>query len=157
MIVYDLLCAPHQHRFEAWFASSEAFAEQQARGLLCCPHCGTAEVVKAPMAPAVGRKGNAEPAVQAKPQTSPAVVGGTIPPAMQEVMTKLAAMQAAALKQSKWVGGDFAEQSRAMHYGERTHETIHGQASPAEAKALIEEGIAVMPLPFPVAPPDELN
>ncbi|MFC0589211.1 DUF1178 family protein [Novosphingobium aquiterrae] len=153
MIVYDLVCQPLQHRFEAWFASSQAFTDQQERGLLCCPQCGTADVVKAPMAPAVGRKGNSNDVVS----NPSAVVGGTMPPAIQEVMTKLAAMQAAALKQSKWVGGDFAEQSRAMHYGERDQETIHGQASPAEAKALVQEGIAVMPLPFPVAPPDELN
>ena len=150
MIVFDLVCRTGGHRFEGWFASSEDFASQQDRGLLCCPQCGAAGVDKAPMAPAVPRKGNqilaAQPAMSGPP-----------PPAMQQVMAKLAAMQAEALKSSTWVGGDFAEQSRAMHYGEREVETIHGQATVDEAKSLLEEGIAVMPLPFPVAPPEELN
>lgn len=84
-------------------------------------------------------------------------MGGKLPPQVQEVMTKLAALQAEALSKSTWVGDGFAEQSRAMHYGEREVETIHGQATAEDAKALLEEGIAVMPLPFPVAPPDELN
>ena len=58
-----------------------------------------------------------------------------------------------------WFGSsdDFAEQSRAMHYGEREAETIHGQATPEEAHALFEEGVPVSPLPFPVAPPEDVN
>ncbi len=76
---------------------------------------------------------------------------------MAAALAKLAQMQAEALKRSKWVGEAFAEHSRAMHYGERDPETIHGKATPKEAKALLEEGIAVAPLPFPVSPPDELN
>lgn len=152
MIVFDLVCTESGHRFEGWFASSDAFADQQRRGLLCCPECGSAAVDKAPMAPAVGRKGNQKAEAKA-----PAAMSGPVPPQMQEVMAKLAVMQAEALKQSTWVGDSFAEQSRAMHYGEADQATIHGQATLDDAKALLEEGIAVMPLPFPVAPPDELN
>jgi hypothetical protein len=66
-------------------------------------------------------------------------------------------MQAEALKSSKYVGENFAEQSRAMHYGERDPETIHGKATPKEAKALVEEGVPIAPLPFPVTPPEDLN
>ena len=73
------------------------------------------------------------------------------------MMQALAQMQAEALKQSRWVGDKFAEQSRAIHYGEREAEVIHGQATPDQASELIEEGIALVPLPFPVASPDELN
>jgi hypothetical protein len=73
------------------------------------------------------------------------------------MMQALATIQAEALKASRWVGDSFAEQSRKMHYGEAEAATIHGQATRGEAKELLEEGIAVMPLPFPVAPPDELN
>jgi len=85
------------------------------------------------------------------------VAGGEMPPELAQAMGKLAHMQAEALKQSTWVGDKFAEQSRAMHYGEQASEVIHGKATPKEAKALLEEGIPVAPLPFPVAPPDELN
>jgi len=108
------------------------------------------------MAPAVGRKGNQ--AVTPLQGSVPAPVANGAPsPEMAAAMEKLATMQAEALKSSTWVGDGFAEQSRAMHYGEREAQTIHGKATPRETKALLEEGIAVMPLPFPVAPPDELN
>jgi len=152
MIVFDLICQPAGHRFEGWFASSEAFAEQQRRGLVDCPHCGSSAVAKAPMAPAVPKKGNQLPVPA---QAAPVAAG--LPPEALAVMEKLAQMQAEALKQSRWVGKDFAEQSREMHYGERDVETIHGQATLEEARDLLEEGIAVMPLPFPVAAPEDLN
>ncbi len=150
MIVYDLQCG-HGHAFEGWFGSSQDFAEQQKRGLLVCPHCGASDVVKAPMSPALGRKGNQ--LVSAK-ETRP-VAGGVLSPEAKAALSKLAAMQSEALKQSRWVGDGFAEQSREMHYGEREAATIHGQTTIEQAKDLLEEGIAVMPLPFPVTPPPE--
>jgi len=152
MIVFDLICQSAGHRFEGWFASSDAFAEQQERGLVDCPHCGSTAVAKAPMAPAVPKKGNQLP-VQA--QSAPVASG--LPPEALAVMEKLAKIQAEALKQSRWVGEDFAEQSRAIHYGEREAEAIHGQATLEQAKELLEEGVAVMPLPFPVVPPEQAN
>jgi hypothetical protein len=155
MIVYDLSC-DQGHRFEGWFGSSEDFAEQVEDGFVCCPQCGSPEVGKAPMAPAVPRKGN-RGAVAAPNQPRHAMATGSMPPEVTEALRKLAEAQANALKRSKWVGDTFAEQSRAMHYGERETETIHGQATPEEAHALVEEGIPVSPLPFPVAPPDEVN
>lgn len=159
MIVYDLAC-DSGHRFEGWFGSSDDFAGQQARGLVSCPVCGSEEVAKAPMAPAVPRKGNQVPdAVPHSPQGGDTTVmkRGPLPPEVAEALGKLAEAQAKALKDSKWVGTSFAEQSRAMHYGERDPETIHGQATFDEARELFEEGIPVAPLPFPVAPPDDLN
>ena len=156
MIVFDLECRGGGHRFEGWFSSSEDFVAQQSRGLVCCPQCGSVDVTKAVMAPNVGRKGNqrsvAVPATAAVP-----VAGGAIPAEALEVIARLAELQAEALKQSRWVGAGFAEKSRAMHYGEAEVETIHGQATAEEARELLEEGIAVVPLPFPIAPPDELN
>ena len=154
MIVFDLCCRPAAHQFEGWFANSQAFDDQATRGLVTCPHCGSPDVVKAVMAPSVGRKGNQ---LAVKSAAKVPVSGGKRPPAAQELMTKMAAMQAQALQQSTWVGDQFAAHSRAMHYGERDAATIHGQATLHEASALIEEGIAVLPLPFPVTPPDEVN
>lgn len=152
MIVFDLAC-PAGHRFEGWFASSDDFAGQVQRGLVVCPQCGSAEVAKAPMAPAVPRKGNQ----QVTPARAQAVAGGALPAEAQQVLATLAEIQARALKNSRWVGKDFAEQSREMHYGEREAEVIHGQATAEQAKDLLEEGIPVLPLPFPVAPPEDLN
>ena len=152
MIVFDLVCA-EGHRFEGWFASSGAFVDQQARGLVACPHCSSAEIAKAPMAPAVPAKGN----TRAEMAPAANAVTGKLPPEVVRAMEALATAQAKALQDSTWVGTRFAEESRAMHYGERPHSTIHGQATRDEAAALADEGIAVSPLPFPVAPPDEIQ
>jgi hypothetical protein len=156
MIVFDLECRPSGHRFEGWFGSSEDFVGQRDGGLLSCPECGSLDVIKAPMAAKLARKGNQ--VSTSKPAPSEAVMTrGPLPPEAVQMMQALATMQAAALKDSRWVGKKFAEQSRAMHYGERDAETIHGQATPEEVKALYEEGIEVAPLPFPVTPPGEAN
>lgn len=142
MIVFDLRCGGG-HVFEAWFASSTAFETQVGAQQVHCPVCDDARVEKAVMAPAVAAKGNRREA------PSPAKV--------KAAMQMLAAEQSKALKSSQWVGTAFADQARAMHVGEREKATIHGQASLAEAKALVEEGVPVAPLPFPVVPPKALN
>ena len=80
-----------------------------------------------------------------------------MPAEVQKAMEKLAKAQAKALEKSTYVGEDFAVQSRKIHYGERDEAPIHGQASLEEAKALVDEGVPVAPLPFPVAPPEKLN
>lgn len=183
MIVFDLNCS-EGHRFEGWFGSSSDYEEQCLNGLLSCPHCGSDEVSKAVMAPAVGAKSNtkseargpaeagtspepaAEPAPPPVPQNAPAPIAAgdakpvsnkPMPAEVQKALTKLAEAQAKALKSSTWVGKDFAAQSRAMHYGEQDQAAIHGQASLEEAQSLAEEGVQVAALPFPVAPPDKLN
>jgi hypothetical protein len=153
MIVYDLCCQPHGHRFEGWFASSDDFSRQQERGLVSCPACGSVDVAKAPMAPAVPKKGNQQPAAVGPVP----MAGGKLPPEAAQMLQAMAQFQAEALKQSRWVGEDFAEQSRAMYYGERDAELIHGKASLEEARELVEEGVPVMPLPFPVVPPEQAN
>lgn len=154
MIVYDLACHDG-HRFEGWFGSSGDYEEQRARGLLACPTCGTSQVTKAPMAPAVPAKGRTRQ--EALPSETRPMANTPLPPEVQKALATLAKVQAEALKNSTWVGDKFAEETRKMHYGERDEAPIHGQASLAEAKALIEEGVPVAPLPFPVAPPDKLN
>lgn len=155
MIVYDLWCADG-HRFEGWFGSSDDFASQQAGALIACPHCGSPRITKAPMAPAVPAKSN-QRAPSAARTSSRSVSNRDIPVEVQRAMHALAAAQAKALKESRWVGDGFAEESRAMHYGEKEVEAIHGKATLKEAKDLIEEGVQVAPLPFPLADPDELN
>jgi hypothetical protein len=155
MIVYELACRSGGHRFEGWFGSSSDFDAQQARGLVACPECGSGEIEKAPMAPNLARKGN-QVSAPASSDAAP-VAGGRLPPQALAMMQAMAAMQAEALKESRWVGDSFPEVSRQIHYGERDAETIHGQATAGEARELLEEGIELMPLPFPVAPPGEAN
>jgi hypothetical protein len=130
MIVYDLICEAGGEKFEAWFASGPDYDDQVQRGLVTCPFCGSSDVRKAPMAPAVGRKGSHDP---------------------------LARLQATMLAGSRWVGDDFAEQARAIHMGEAEPEKLHGRTSIGEANKLVEEGVPVLPLPFPVVPPGEVN
>jgi hypothetical protein len=175
MIVFDLECRAGPHRFEGWFASSEEFAAQQARGLVSCPQCGSADVIKAPMAPHLTRKGNqrrevpaptairpapsvpAGPAPAAQSSGKPAAQPTAPPPEAIAMMRAIAVAQAEALKSSRWVGKKFAEDARAMHYGDAEVAPIHGQATPEEAQALVEEGIEVAPILFPIAPPGEVN
>lgn len=154
MIVFDLECRAGGHRFEGWFAGSDAFEQQQACGLVSCPDCGSRDVGKAVMAPNIGRKGNqaALPSESKQP-----VAGGKLTAEAREVLTRLAALQAEALGGSRWVGKGFAEESRKMHYGEAEAEIIHGEATAQEARELLDEGVALVPLPFPIAPPDKLN
>lgn len=179
MIVFDLSCE-HGHAFEGWFGSSDDFASQKERGLLSCPQCGSPVVTKAPMAPSVPRKGNqmveSGPAGQGKQAggrsaqqaeqeivytggegESQMVSNAPITPEVQRALERLAEAQAKSLEKSKWVGTKFADDARAMHYGEQDVEPIHGETSLEEAQQLIDEGIDIAPLPFPVSPPKELN
>lgn len=137
MIVFDLQCRVGGEVFEAWFSSGADFDEQSRRGLVQCPTCGSSEVEKAPMAPRVSRA-RAEEGVKA-------------------AAAHLAALQSRMLENSNWVGDEFPEQARAMYLGEIEPRTVHGQASPDEAKSLIEEGVPVLPLPLPVVPPGQVN
>ncbi len=177
MIVFDLECRAGGHRFEGWFGSSGDFTAQQQRGLVACPQCGSTEVLKAPMAPNLARKGNqgavTAPAAAKQPETTPepaatpvmagppAIARGTgpvsLPPEALAMVQAIARMQAEALKASCWVGEKFANDARAMHYGEKDHAPIHGQATPQEARDLLEEGIEIAPILFPLAPPGHVN
>lgn len=143
MIVFDLRC-PSGHVFEAWFASSSAYAEQRAAEQVECPLCGDRSIEKAVMAPKIAAKGNSRPDAPS-------------PQAIKAALAQLAQAQAKALETSTWVGTAFADRARAMHDGDAPVAPIHGQASLAEAKALIEDGVPVAPLPLPVVPPKLAN
>jgi hypothetical protein len=135
MIVFDLRCE-QEHGFEAWFASTTAYESQCAAGQVVCPYCASTAVSKAVMAPRISPKGTTT---------------------MADVLPKIAALQAEMLRGSTWVGGEFARKARAMADGDATQATIHGTATRAEAKALHDDGIGVMPLIAPVVPPEQLN
>ncbi|MGL4541853.1 MAG: DUF1178 family protein [Polymorphobacter sp.] len=131
MIVFDLACA-HGHVFEAWFGSSADFEAQAARGLVACPICDNSAVRKAVMAPAVPAKGN-----RAMP-----------PAAIKAALAALAQVQREVEANADYVGADFASEARALHDGEAPMRAIYGEASLADAAALVDDGIAVSPLPF---------
>lgn len=133
MIVYSLTCAKG-HSFEGWFASSSAFDEQKADGKLVCAVCGSRAVSKAPMAPSLSPKVGGE-------KSTPA---GDALRKMRQYMTGL---RKYVEENAENVGRKFPEEARKIHYGETEDRHIYGEASPAEAKELVEEGIDVTPLP----------
>lgn len=141
MIIFDLRCAPQGHVFEAWFGSSEDYEAQRGRGLVACPICGSAEIAKAPMAPAVPVKGNRAPS----------------PEQVKDSLAAAATAQKRLLEASEAVGDRFADEARAIHLGEAEARAIHGLATAAEAESLLDEGVPIAPLPFPVAEPGTEN
>jgi hypothetical protein len=162
MITFDLNCS-NGHQFEGWFASSADFDAQKSSGLLACPTCNDSMIQKALSVPNVPRKGNQRPALL--PSVAPAAAetvadapaNAILPPAMAELVQKLARAQSEMLDKSQWVGGNFAETARAIYYGEEPDRLIHGETSSDEAKALVEEGVGIAPLLFPVVPPSAKN
>lgn len=164
MIIFDLICADGEHRFEGWFGSSKDYAEQQARGLLDCPVCGSKNIAKAVMAPNVGRKGNQQPAAvrpagdRPEPQAAlPVSSKVAVPVEYHEMIGKLVKVQEKMLANSEWVGDKFADRARDIHYGDAEEKPIHGTASQEEVADLAEEGIAALPLPLPFLPPKSKN
>lgn len=145
MIAFDLKCAPQGHVFEGWFGSTADYDDQQARGLVSCPLCGSLEVAKAVMAPSVGAKGNK------------AGISSADPASVKRMLAALASEQKKMLETSEHVGDRFADEARAIHLGEADARAIHGRATPAQAESLAEDGIPVAPLPFPVPEPGEEN
>ena len=133
MIVFDLQCLDGGDTFEAWFRSGSDFEEQRNARLVLCPYCQSTNVAKAPMAPRVPRKNS----------------GKTI--------ERVSAMQAELLKNSRWVGDEFADTARAMHDGEIAPEQVHGNATLEQAKSLVDDGVPIAPLPLPVVPPNQVN
>lgn len=154
MIVFDLHC-DNGHHFEGWFGSSAEYESQRERGLVDCPECGSKSVGKAPMAPAVGARGNRADAPL--PGKEAQLSNAPMPPEVEKALKQLAKAQAKALESSTWVGDKFADEARSQHYGEKNEAPIHGKASKKEAEDLASEGISVAPILFPIAPPDELN
>ena len=164
MIVFDLICAEGEHRFEGWFGSSKDYEDQKIRGLLDCPVCGSMNIAKAVMAPNVGRKGNQETAAAKSTDTraEPSAVKPVsntvaVPVEYQEIIGKLVKAQEKILANSEWVGDKFASRARDIHYGDADEKPIHGTASQEEVADLLEEGIAALPLPLPVLPPESKN
>lgn len=142
MIRYALTCEK-DHSFESWFQSSAAFDALVASAHVQCPVCGSVTVSKSLMAPAL--RGSDE-----SDRKSNAAQGETTPlsPSNPRVAEAIAAMRREVEKNSEYVGMSFAAEARAIHEGESDHRSIWGEARPEDARKLLEDGIAVAPLPF---------
>jgi hypothetical protein len=155
VIRYALQC--HKgHGFESWFSGSASYESQARRGLVTCPVCGSAKVEKAIMAPALKRtdrmRRQAPPAAESEPAAAVPAPEVPTPVAMisaeeREFRSKLKELHEHIAKTAENVGPRFPEEARKMHYGEADHRSIYGQASPDEAKELLDEGIEFHPIP----------
>ena len=172
MKVLNLQCG-QRHSFEGWFGSEDDFQTQLQRGLVECPMCTDKAVVKMPSAPRLNFGGHAPPSSSAAPDqvsthgsSSPAAaVSDAKLSTGLSTLTEQAAQSSPSLEQQAFflnavrhvlantedVGDRFANQARAMHYGDAEPRSIRGQATQREAVELIEEGIDVMALPMPAA------
>jgi len=161
MIRYSLVC-DKGHDFESWFADSTAYDKQAKRKQVACPHCGSAKVDKAIMAPRLAGSKTGKAPAEAPPGEAPAAAPEPAAPAPvamlspqeRELRSKLKELRDHLTKNADNVGKKFPEQARKMHYGEVEHRSIYGEASPEDAKALAEEGIEFHPLPIL---PDDRN
>jgi hypothetical protein len=144
MIKYALVCA-HEHPFEGWFGASADYDDQAARGLVECPVCGSSDVRKQIMAPAVsgtkarGSDADADPKMRSM---------------MMEAMRRV---RSHVTDNFDYVGDRFAAEARAIHEGASEDRGIYGEASPKEVRALIEDGVQVAPLPPEPPKKSEVN
>jgi hypothetical protein len=158
MIRYALRCEG-DHTFESWFQDSAAFDTQVKRKLVSCPVCNSVKIEKAIMAPRIASKKGRE---TAPPPPAPATASAateTAPTPLlmaqeRELRAKIKELRDHIVKNADNVGERFPNEARKMHYGEIEHRPIYGDASPDEARALIDEGVEVSPLPVL---PDDRN
>ncbi len=146
MKVLDLQCA-HGHGFEGWFGSNEDFESQLARGLVECPVCADTAIVKLLSAPRLNL-GNAKAPEAERSNPATASAPAHLPAEMSPEARWMRAVREV-LAKTEDVGDRFADEARRMHYGETKERGIRGQATPEQTEALLDEGIAVMPLPIP--------
>lgn len=131
MIVYNLICKSG-HEFEGWFRDSAAYEAQAKGGKLVCPSCNTRKVEKAIMAPAVSTG-------ERKPELADSEA--------RKVRQFMTGLRKYVQENAEYVGAEFAEEARKIHYGEAADRHIYGETTLEEAKELIEEGVDVAPLP----------
>jgi len=163
MIRYSLKCAK-EHSFDSWFQSAAAFDALASGGHVTCPNCGSAQIVKTLMAPAVAPARKSSAAVQEVGANTPSADNSVSPrPTLSNPLSTpsnpheqaLQALRAEVEANSDYVGKSFAAEARKMHEGTAPPRAIHGEARLDEAKKLVEDGVPVMPLPF--LPPRKLN
>ncbi|MFH6782537.1 MULTISPECIES: DUF1178 family protein [Methylobacterium] len=160
MIRYALSC-DSGHSFESWFPSSDSYDEQARAGLVTCPFCDSPKVAKRIMAPSLGRAATLPAPVEAPAAATPGVPAAPaeapvslVAEPERQLRAMIRALHEHVARTADHVGADFAAEARRMHYGETEQRAIYGEASLTEARSLLDEGIAVQPLP---ALPDDRN
>ncbi len=140
MIKYNLKC-DSSHIFEAWFKNSAAYDTQKERSVISCAICGSNTVEKAPMAPSLPKKGNSDTAIAKETQEAEAKQ-------VAIAMTALKEIQKTVEENCDYVGNQFAEEARKIHYGETDIRGIYGEATEEERTELSDEGVEIAALPW---------
>ncbi len=142
MILYQLLCR-NQHGFEAWFRDSKAYDAQAKGGRVTCPVCGSRKIAKAPMAPNIATR-------RESPAAEPTgVPKETAKAEIADVIELLKVLRQQVEATCDYVGDQFAEEARKIHYGETERRDIYGDATAEEAEELREEGVEFTRIPWP--------
>ncbi len=145
MIHYQLRCGA-SHEFDGWFAGSAAFEDQAEKHLITCPVCAGTDITRALMAPGIPAKGRAAPPPTALPApTAKPAAGGVLPDHLRIALRQLRHEVEA---KCDYVGADFAEEARRIHYGEAEARGIYGESTDAEIETLADEGIEIARIPW---------
>jgi hypothetical protein len=144
MIRFTLVCE-NGHEFESWFASNHSYDFQIENNLVACPQCNATKVSKAVMAPAVARKTRAKAAPAPAPVKQDVALIGEGDRELRELARELNAKILAATVD---VGAEFPKEARKIHDGDAPERPIRGQASLEEARALLEDGVSILPMPI---------
>lgn len=143
MIKYALVCQ-HGHEFEAWFRNGHAYEAQVSKSQIACPLCGSIQVEKAIMAPAVSTATRREEAPPSQLAHIPA----------EQLQQFVRRIRDEVHENAEYVGGRFAEEARRIHFNESPERGIYGEASADEVRSLAEDGVPFLPLP---RAPEDLN
>lgn len=144
MIRYSLVC-DSGHEFESWFRSSGDYDAQQKKKLVACPVCDSAKVEKQIMAPRLGRSHKSEPS---NPPGDEKTTVAMMSPQEVEFRRKLKELRDHVTKNAEYVGEQFPDLARKMHYEEVEKRSIYGEAKPDEVRSLLDEGVELAPLPM---------
>jgi hypothetical protein len=159
MILFSLVC-DNGHDFESWFASNDSFDFQIENDLVSCPHCNVLKIGKAVMAPAVARGGRKKGLAQGSAQGSSEDAGSDavknvpkqdvalIGESGAELRRMAQELHAKIIAATVDVGSEFPTEARKIHDGDAPERAIRGQASLEEARALVEEGVSILPMPI---------
>lgn len=148
MIHFNIIC-DNAHEFDSWFVSNAAYEQQQQKGLVSCPVCGSVNVQKQLMAPAIPSRSNrqTDTAKKKAEQIQTAVLSDKNDPQVQALKQSIREIRRQVAENAEYVGEDFAKTAREIHNEEQPARGIYGEASLEDAQSLLEEGVDVLPLP----------
>jgi hypothetical protein len=134
MIIYDVKCE-NGHTFEGWFKDRQAWIEQNARRLICCPVCNSSQVEIAPSSLTImGRDSK----MSGKKDAQDLAPGQVLRILHQYIEHHF-----------EDVGNKFAEVALKIHAGDEEKRNIKGTTTPQEEAVLKEEGVSFIKIPLP--------